>query len=139
MSTNSIEQFDQWTLSLGNGEVNKVKIPPVNVATRVSPNSKENRDAEGQAMKEFIGKIFPELRINIQDRNWLEGRAILCATNAEVNMVNEMVSTMLPGDRVTYSSADELQVSGVHGNPSYSGKTYATVNIIQEDQSIQND
>ena len=76
----TLEQFDNWTLSLGNGEVDKVKIPEANVATKITPNSKNNRDAEGQAMKEFIGKIFPELRINIQDRHWLEGRAILCAT-----------------------------------------------------------
>ena len=103
-----LEQFDQWTLSLGNGEVDKLKIPGQYVATRIAPNCKENRDAEGQAMREFVGKIFPDLRVNINDKNWLEGRAILCATNAEVSMVNEMMSGMLPGNTVTYNSADEL-------------------------------
>ena len=29
---------------------------------------------------------------------------------------------------------DELQVSSVHGNPSYSGKAYSTANLIQENQ-----
>ena len=60
-------------------------------------------------MKEFVEKIFPDLRININNRNWLEGRAILCATNAEVSMVNDMMSGMLPGNTVTYNSADELE------------------------------
>ena len=60
-------------------------------------------------MKKFIEKVFPDLKNNIQDRNWLEGRAILCTTNAEVKMVNDMMSTMLPGSQVTYNSADELQ------------------------------
>ena len=60
-------------------------------------------------MGEFIEKVFPDLRHNIHDKNWLEGRAILCATNAEVTMVNEMMSLMLPGGQVTFNSADELQ------------------------------
>ena len=60
-------------------------------------------------MKGFIQKVFPDLEINVQDKNWLEGRAILCATNSEVRMINEMMSSMLPGNRMTYNSADELQ------------------------------
>ena len=60
-------------------------------------------------MRKFIESIFPDIRVNIHDRNWLEGRSILCATNSEVRMINEMISSMLPGDRVTYNSADELQ------------------------------
>ena len=103
-----LEKFDQWTLSLGNGEVQNAVIPWSYVATKITPNNSKNRDAEGQAMKEFIEKIFPDIKNNIQNRSWLEGRAILCATNSEVKMVNDMISTMLPGDRVTYNSADEL-------------------------------
>ena len=104
-----LEEFDQWTLSIGNGNVDKAVIPFSNIATRIAPNCKENRDAEKQAMKDFINKIFPDLQNNINDKNWLDGRAILCTTNAEVTMVNDMISTMLPGNRVTYNSADELQ------------------------------
>ena len=104
-----LEQFDKWTLSLGDGDVEKAVIPICNIATRISPNSKLNRDAERKSMKDFIEKIFPDLRNNIHDKNWLEGRAILCATNAEVTMVNEMISSMLPGSQMTYSSANELQ------------------------------
>ena len=103
-----LERFDNWTLSLGNGEVEQAVIPWSNVATTITPNSSLNRDSEAQAMKEFITKIFPDIETNIQDRNWLEGRAILCATNSEVRMINEMMSTMLPGQRMTYNSADEL-------------------------------
>ena len=89
--------------------MNKVVIPWSNVATKIAPNSRLSRNAEGKAMKEFIQKIFPDLETNIQDRNWLEGRAILCSTNSEVKMINEMMSNMLPGCRTTYNSADELQ------------------------------
>ena len=106
-----LEQFDQWTLSLGNGEIANAVIPLENIATKITPNSSKNREAEAQAMKQFIDKIFPDIATNIQDRSWLEGRAILCATNTEVRMINEMMSSMLPGNKVTYNSADELQNS----------------------------
>ena len=104
-----LEEFDRWTLSLGNGDVELADIPENMDATKITPNSKENTMSEGQAMKEFIGNVFPRLDANIHDRNWLNGRAILCATNKEVSMVNEMVSTMLPGNQESYASADELQ------------------------------
>ena len=104
-----LEQFDQWTLSLGNGDMEKAAVPWSYVATKISPNSRLNRNAEEKAMKGFIQKVFPDLEINVQDKNWLEGRAILCATNSEVRMINEMMSSMLPGNRMTYNSADELQ------------------------------
>ena len=104
-----LEEFDQWTLALGNGEVDKAAIPTSNIATRIPPNTAKSRDAERKAMKDFIEKIFPDLSHNIQDKTWLDGRAILCATNAEVAMINEMISSMLPGGQVTFNSADELQ------------------------------
>ena len=104
----ALEEFDAWTLSLGNGDTDKVKIPRDMIAVSITPNSIENNMAESQAMKDFIVKIFPNLVTNIYDKKWLDGRAILCSTNKEVFMVNEMMSTMLPGTQVSYVSADEL-------------------------------
>ena len=104
-----LEKFDSWSLSLGNGEVEFADIPESMIATKITSNTKENNMSEGQAMKEFIGKVFPSLDVNIHDKSWLNGRAILCTTNREVSMVNEMVSTMLPGNQESYASADELQ------------------------------
>ena len=104
-----LEQFDRWTLSLGNGSVEMADIPDEMVVTKIKMNSKENSTSEGQAMENFIREIFPNIEMNIHDKNWLDGRAILCTTNKEVTMVNDMVSTMLPGIQESYGSADELQ------------------------------
>ena len=104
-----LEKFDSWTLSLGNGDVGYADIPEEMVATKISSNTKANSMLEGQAMEEFVQKIFPNIDTNIHDKNWLNGRAILCTTNKEVSMVNEMVSSMLPGNQQMYGSADELQ------------------------------
>ena len=105
----SLQEFDDWTLSIGNGVLDKVQIPKEMIAVEIIPNSKQNNMSESQAMKKFIETMFPDLETNIMDKNWLDGRAILCSTNKEVYMVNEMMSTMLPGVQISYASADELQ------------------------------
>ena len=105
----ALEQFDKWTLSLGNGMSDKVQIPKEMTSVVITPNSRQNSLSESQAMREFIEAIFPNLETNIVDKSWLDGRAILCSTNKEVYMVNEMMSTMLPGVQISYASADELQ------------------------------
>ena len=106
-----LEDFDKWTLSIGDGNVSQISVPKEMVATKIIPNSQGNNQSEGQSMEDFITNVFPNLEDHIHDKTWLEGRAILCPTNKEVQMINEMISTMLPGQQVTYSSADELQNS----------------------------
>ena len=64
--------------------------------------------AEGQSMKEFCQKIFPDLNENLENSNFLEGRCILAATNKEVTMLNDVVIDLIPGNGSLLRSADEL-------------------------------
>ena len=101
--------FDKWTLSVGNGESDILKIPDQMIATIIKPNSKENPHAEDEAMHDFCEKIFPDLLQNITDRNFIEGRALLASTNHEVKLLNEHLSSKLPGSPDVLRSADQLQ------------------------------
>ena len=65
------------------------------IATRITPNSRQNSSAEGDAMLHFCDKIFPNLADNIGDPNWIEGRAILAPTNKEVEMLNTKKSEQI--------------------------------------------
>ena len=107
----SLEDFDNWTLSIGNGQFNSVKIPWPMVATRIKPNCKENPTSESQAMMEFTEKVFPNITENINDRDWLNGRSILAATNREVELLNDVISSKLPGSADVFTSADQLENS----------------------------
>ena len=55
--------------------------------------------------------IFFNIETNISDRNWLEGRTILAATNKEVDMINDHIIKKLPGNAEVFASADELEHS----------------------------
>ena len=104
-----LEQFDQWTLGIGNGESEKIQIPPNMLATRIISNTKNNRNSEGQSMEQFCQIIFPDLNKNINNLNWLDGRAILATTNKEVKVINDLIISWLPGKELKFYSADYLE------------------------------
>ena len=103
-----LEAFDKWTLSIGDGKVDKLDVPANMIATKITPYSKENSTSEGQAMENFCDKIFPNIENNIIDRSFCDGRAILAATNKEVEMLNDIITAKLPGTLTELRSADEL-------------------------------
>ena len=59
-------------------------------------------------MEQFCSAIFPDISLNVSDPDWLEGRTILAATNKEVNKLNDMLASWLPGNIDTLKSADQL-------------------------------
>ena len=107
-----LEAFDRWSLSVGNGEVENLSIDaPLQISTKIIKNSKDNPNSEGQAMRQFIDVVFPNLETNIRDPAWIEGRCILASTNKEVNIINEMIEELMPGNTDKLTSADSLQNS----------------------------
>ena len=104
-----LRKNDSETCSLR--QFNSVKIPWPMVATRIKPNCKENPSSESQAMMEFTEKVFPNITENINDRDWLNGRSILAATNREVELLNDVISSKLPGSADVFTSADQLENS----------------------------
>ena len=106
-----LQQFDKWTLSIGNGEMAAVEVPEAMIATKIPANSKSNPQSEGIAMKQFCQKVFPNMDQNIEVQGWLDGRAILAPTNKEVAILNEVISEMIPGNELLLKSSDELDNS----------------------------
>ena len=104
-----LENFDKWTLGIGNGVSSSVKVPADMIATRITLNSKENTAAERDSMVQFCDKMFQNLIHNIGDPNWVEGRAILAPTNKEVQMLNDVLSAKLPGSSEVFRSADQIE------------------------------
>ena len=106
-----LEAFDSWSLSVGNGVSDTFVVPDDMLATVIKPNTKVNPRSEGEAMEQFCNAVFPDLPLNIKDRKWIEGRAILAPVNKEVNMLNELLCSKMPGDADILRSADVLNSS----------------------------
>ena len=105
-----LEEFDKWTLDIGNGTVeNEVVSIPAEMLTEIKPNTKEEPWREAQTMKKFCQLIFPDIQTNYGNPGWFEGRAILAPTNKEVDSINELMQGCLPGAGIKMSSADTLE------------------------------
>ena len=108
----TLENFDKWTLGIGNGECSSDVVPiPEEMITEIVPNTKTQPWNEEQSMRNFCRVVFPDLKTNICKPGWLEGRTILAPTNKEVDAINNIMQESLPESGIKLSSADTL------GNP----------------------
>ena len=104
-----LQDFDNWTLSIGNGQLGAISLRPEMVVTEIKRNQRGAMGLEGQSMREFCQKVFPQIGQGLElSSDWLAGRAILATTNREVDSLNQVVSDMIPGQYLTFSSADTL-------------------------------
>ena len=107
-----LEHFASWTLSLGDGTINDHQgriIVPKDHLFKINPNTKNNKENEHRSLEDFCEQIFPNLEENILDPTWLEGRAILAPTNKEVDEINDLMESRMPGISTKLSSADSLE------------------------------
>ena len=108
----TLESFDRWALSIGNGDCSSGDVPiPEEMITEIIPNTKNEPWHEEQSMRKFCQVVFPDLKKNICKPGWLEGRTILAPTNKEVDAINNLMQESLPESGIKLSSADTL------GNP----------------------
>ena len=105
----ALEEFDRWSLGIGNGDCSSIILPEQYISTKITPNSAQNTNSEGEAMIKFCDKVFPNIANNINNPDWLDGRTILAPTNKEVNMINNTLELKLPGITDKLSSADYLE------------------------------
>ena len=105
-----LQDFDNWTLSIGDGQSGDISLRSEMVVTEIKRNKTGAMGLEGQSMREFCEKVFPQIGQGLELSNdWLAGRAILATTNREVDSLNQVVSDMIPGEYQTFCSADTLE------------------------------
>ena len=107
-----LEEFDQWTVSVGDGTANNhmdmVDIPE-EMFYKIDPNTKTDTKVEERAMKHFCKQIYSDLHENVSNPSWLCGRAILAPTNKEVDTIYDLMEGWIPGQVQHLSSSDQLE------------------------------
>ena len=105
-----LEQFDKWTLGIGNGIHNEGNIEiPTEMISEIVANNKTDSKNEERSMRKFCQAMFPNIKENINTPGWLEGRTILAPTNREVDAINNMMEECLPDVAIKLLSADTLE------------------------------
>lgn len=60
------------------------------------------------SIKALINSVFPNIHINYQNNEWLHERAILAPRNEDVNKINQIIQSKIPGKIVKYTSIDNV-------------------------------
>ena len=107
-----LKVFDQWTLSIGNGDVktegnNMIEIP-AEMCMIIETNSPDNPHAEKKAMQRLANHVYPNLGNNYRQKGWMNGRAILAPTNKQVDEINNIITDSFPGTPFVLTSSDEV-------------------------------
>lgn len=94
------EEFAQSLLKIGDGTYH---FHPWTGLLKFQPNFCHLAQSE----EDLINKVFPNLERNLGNLDWLQGRAILCPLNEDVDQVNFIIQSKLPeSNSRTYVSID---------------------------------
>ena len=95
-------------MKIVNGTDGEQVTIPEDMMTEIEPNVGKENWREGQSMRKFCDQIFPDLENNVNNPSWLKGRAILTPTNKEVDAINDLIESKMPGEGIKLSSADSV-------------------------------
>jgi PIF1 helicase. len=57
---------------------------------------------------ELIEKVFPNIRLNYRNHDWLSEGAILAAKNKDVYQLNNVTQSSIQSEEITYKSIDTV-------------------------------
>ena len=103
-----LEAWDEWLLRVGNGEDGDLVAVPEEICFEIEASTRDKPNREDDSLKKLINIVYPDLRTNLSDQSWLEGRSILTPTNKNVDIINHTVVGMTAGTEVVLHSADAV-------------------------------
>ena len=96
-------EFAKYLLDIGEGKINNI------VSSKYEDDIKlPDEIAKNMNEKELIESIYPDIKNNATNMEFLCSRAILAPKNSDVDRINELASTYFPGESKVYLSADSV-------------------------------
>ncbi|XP_059169815.1 uncharacterized protein LOC131951424 [Physella acuta] len=95
----SAERFAKQLLDIGNGKMAVDRSSQYIALPENFCNMTSSQD-------DLIEKVFTNISQKFENHQWLSERAILAATNSDVNDMNFTIQKRIPGEETTYKSID---------------------------------
>ena len=108
-----LEAFDDWTLSIGNGDAetaigtDMIEIPE-DMCFEIEAKTFKDPESDLRAMKQLADHVYTDLSQNYLKPEWMDGRSILAPTNKQVDAINNLIGDTFPGRSIILTSSDEL-------------------------------
>jgi ATP-dependent DNA helicase PIF1 len=98
------EAFSRYLLDVGNGT-----LPILKDLGEFRTRIHDDLLFKQKTVLDLCQFVFPHLSTKYKDWQWLASRAIICATNSEVDEINNQMLKNFPGEEHVYRSADSVQ------------------------------
>nr|GEY14846.1 hypothetical protein [Tanacetum cinerariifolium] len=99
-----IKEFGEWILKIGNGTVGEHNDGESIVEILDDILIKESTDP----VASIISFVYPNVVQKLSDRTYFQDKAILAPTLEVVDVINDRVLSMIPGDETVYLSSDSI-------------------------------
>ncbi|GJZ59383.1 ATP-dependent DNA helicase PIF1-like protein [Tanacetum coccineum] len=101
-----IEDFANWILNIGNGNIDSKNEGESTIVFPDEMLIPESDDYVGS----IIDQTYPQLVQNLWNPTFFQERAILAPTHEVVDMINERMMGLIPGDETLYESSDSVSL-----------------------------
>ena len=106
-----VEEFARWILQVGEGQVQGISISDDGEPNWIKiPTEYLIQNDEG-GLHNLIASTYPDFGTKYDDWSYLSERGILAPTNDDVDEINTIMLSMLPGKVKSYLSCDTLSNS----------------------------
>ena len=104
----NVEEFARWILEVGDGQVQGIAISDDGEPNWIKIPEEFLIRNESNGLHNLIASIYPDFDANYADWSYLRERGILAPTNDDVDEINTIMLSMLPGDVKSYLSCDTI-------------------------------
>jgi len=101
-------RFSKYLMQIGDGVLGDKDVRENLGRDWVELPSEICLEDSGLGVEPLIHAIYPDLQSNLNNREWLMERSILCTKNAEVDKVNLQVTELIRGEGVNLLSFDRV-------------------------------
>ncbi|GJR63616.1 ATP-dependent DNA helicase PIF1-like protein [Tanacetum coccineum] len=115
-----IQEFADWILNIGNGNNDSKNVGESTVEFPDEMIIPESDDYVGS----IIAETYPKLLQNLWNPTFFQERAILAPTHEMVDIINERMMALIPGEETIYESSDS--VSLVDDDTNFDDSIYTT-------------
>jgi hypothetical protein len=109
-----IEQFSNWTLSIGDGTAPTIRRGEEREASWVTIPDDLLIRTNGSKIAALVFDVYTDFIANYKNPEYLATRAIVYPNNQTVDEINDYIIKMLPGDSVQCLSCDTISKSSEH-------------------------
>ena len=101
-----IQDFADWILDIGNGNIGVNNEGDAVVTFPEDMLIANSEDHVGS----IIQQTYPDLLSNLYDPAYFQERAILAPTHEMVNVINDRMLSLIPGEEKVYESSDTINI-----------------------------